>query len=201
MGSGNEQEYTVYKGRRKRARRKVTPLIVDDMDLGTSEASGSGASGSGGSGGSRVNGASRVNGVNGTKNYNSDNSENNTPKAIQDIIRIRWHNDLVSTRHNRIKMGKCSINTINTPHDGYENCSVCISNASNAVSHPPGIPSPVKFFENSTTARMFQIAQQHPPEYIPVPVMKPYMIPLYPDKEFYDGHGFIPSQFLVQHDD
>ena len=196
MGSGNEQEYTVYKGRRKRARRKVTPLIVDDMDLGTS-----GASGSGGSGGSRVNGASRVNGVNGTKNYNSDNSENNTPKAIQDIIRIRWHNDLVSTRHNRIKMGKCSINTINTPHDGYENCSVCISNASNAVSHPPGIPSPVKFFENSTTARMFQIAQQHPPEYIPVPVMKPYMIPLYPDKEFYDGHGFIPSQFLVQHDD
>ena len=179
MGSGNEQEYTVYKGRRKRARRKVTPLIVDDLDLGTNE----------------TNGASNVNGEN---NCNSDNSENNTPKAIQDIIRIRWHNDLVSTRHKSIKIGMCSIDT---PHDGYENCKVCASNATCNVSHPPGIPSPVKFFENSTSARLFQIAQQHPPEYIPVPVMKPYMIPLYPDKEFYDGHGFIPSHFLVQHDE
>ena len=72
---------------------------------------------------------------------------------------------------------------------------------------PPGLcglyepSSPIKFFENSTSAILFQIAQQHPSEYIPVPVMKPYMIPLYPDKEFYDGHGFIPSQFLVHHDD
>jgi hypothetical protein len=62
---------------------------------------------------------------------------------------------------------------------------------------PPGLNSPIKFFKDSKTARLFKIAQQHPDEYIPVPSMQPYLVPLYPDKEFYNGNGFIPSDFLT----
>jgi hypothetical protein len=143
MGSGNEQEYTVYKSKKRRSRRKPSPLVIEEVEQ-------------------------------------CKTVEDNTPKVISDIIRMRWHNDMVSIHNKRIKLGFCG------------------------PPGPPGPPgpenepsSPVKFFENSTSARLFQIAQQHPPDYVPVP----YMIPLYPEKEFYDGHGFIPSQFLVQYGD
>ena len=155
MSSGNEQEYTVYKSRRRKTRRKLTPLVVEEH--------------------------SKENVIN---SASSVDMEDNTPKAISSIIRMRWHNDMVSIHNKRVKMGLC-------PPD-----NVC----------PPGLcafpepSSPVKFFENSTSTRLFQIAQQHPPEYIPVPMLRPYMVPLYPDKDFYEGNGFIPSQFLVQTD-
>ena len=170
MGSGNEQEYTVYKGRRKRTKRKIAPLVIDTPTCEDT---------------------SPV----------CNSNEDNTPKAISNIIRMRWHNDMITVHNKRIKMGFC-------PSGHYTNIQRSSSGPINHTDYnspngPPGLcafsepSSPIKFFENSTSARLFQIAQQHPPEYIPVPVMKPYMIPLYPDKEFYDGHGFIPSQFLV----
>ena len=177
MGSGNEQEYTVYKGRRKRTRRKVTPLIIDTPNEETL-----------------------------SPTCKSDESKDNTPTAISNIIRMRWHNDMINVHNKRVKMGLCQppgqYTGIQRSSSGPINHTVY-----NGNNGPPGLcgfsepSSPIKFFENSTSARLFQIAQQNPSEYIPVPVMKPYMIPLYPDKEFYDGHSFIPSQFLVHHDD
>ena len=112
---------------------------------------------------------------------------------------MRWHNDMISVHNKRVKMG------LSQPGP-YTNIQRSSSGPLGPAGHlyPPGLcsfsepSSPIKFFENSTSARLFQIAQQYPPEYIPVPVMRPYMIPLYPDKEFYDGHGFIPSEFLSQ---
>ena len=161
MGSGNEQEYTVYKSKKRRSRRKPTPLVIEEVEPCKTD-------------------------------------EDKTPKVISDIIRMRWHNDMVSVHNKRIKMGLCNPGPPGNPCPPGPSGNPC----------PPGPPglctlpvdelsSPVKFFENSTSARLFQIAQQHPPDYVPVP----YMIPLYPDKEFYDGHGFIPTQFLVQRDE
>ena len=167
MGSGNEQEYTVYKSRKRRTKRKVSPLVIDTPSVETT--------------------------------CKSEEDKDNTPKAVSNIIRMRWHNDMISVHNKRVKMGLSQpgpYNNIQRSSSGP--IGLCGSR------YPPGLcsfsepSSPIKFFENSTSARLFQIAQQYPPEYIPVPVMKPYMIPLYPDKEFYDGHGFIPSEFLSQ---
>ena len=145
MSSGTEQEYVVYKNKKKRSRRNrsvvVTPLVVQEAPSTPSDSS-----------------------ISSVEKEDSD--------VISNIIRMRWHNDMISIQNTRKMFGL----------------------PANGRLEPQ---SPVKFFENSKTARMFQIAQQYPSEYIPVPVMQPYMVPLYPNKEFYDGHGFIPSQFLV----
>ena len=197
MGSGNEQEYTVYKSRKRRTKRKVSPSVVDTLTVETL-----------------------------SPTCKSDEDKDNTPKAISNIIRMRWHNDMISVHNKRVKMGIIQPG----PYTNIQRSSsgplgplgpngpagpagpaghlgpngLAGPAGPNGHLYPPGLcsfsepSSPIKFFENSTSARLFQIAQQYPPEYIPVPVMRPYMIPLYPDKEFYDGHGFIPSEFLSQ---
>jgi hypothetical protein len=184
MSSGTEQEYVVYKNKKRRTRRNkgvVTPLVVEEAPRSTPC--------------ERTDIASSINGA---------EKENND--VISKIIRMRWHNDMVNVYNTRKKFGLSS--------DGFPRGPFgppgppgpvgppCPPGPPGPVGHhcppgPPGLQSPVKFFENSSTARMFQIAQQHPHEYVPVPAMQPYMIPLYPDKEFYEGHGFIPSQFLA----
>ena len=179
MGSGNEQEYTVYKSRKRRTKRKVSPLVIDTPTVEIL-----------------------------SPTCKSDEDKDNTPKAISNIIRMRWHNDMISVHNKRVKMGLIQPG----PYTNIQRSSSGPLGPAGPNGHlgpngpiyPPGLcsfsepSSPIKFFENSTSARLFQIAQQYPPEYIPVPVMRPYMIPLYPDKEFYDGHGFIPSEFLSQ---
>ena len=189
MGSGNEQEYTVYKSKKRRTKRKVSPLVIDTPSVETT--------------------------------CKSDEDKDNTPKAVSNIIRMRWHNDMISVHNKRVKMGliqpgpytniqRSSSGPLGPlgPNGPLGPAGHLGPNGPNGPIYPPGLcsfsepSSPIKFFENSTSARLFQIAQQYPPEYIPeyipVPVMQPYMIPLYPDKEFYDGHGFIPSEFLSQ---
>ena len=182
MGSGNEQEYTVYKSKKRRTKRKVSPLVIDTPSVETT--------------------------------CKSDEDKDNTPKAVSNIIRMRWHNDMISVHNKRVKMGLSQPGPYtNIQRSSSGPIGLCGPPGPHGPPGPPGPhgpryppglcsysepSSPIKFFENSTSARLFQIAQQYPPEYIPVPVMKPYMIPLYPDKEFYDGHGFIPSEFLSQ---
>lgn len=148
-----DQEYTVVsKSKRRRSRRKVSPIIVEDAHYERADSTSSNIS---------------LNSKDEKDNYYTFGD----PEVIQKCIQNRWKNDIdYAEKVNEKLMSR-------TP--------------------PPGLTSPVRFFENSKTARLFQIAQQHPQEYIPVPSMKPYMVPLYPDKEFYNGHGFIPSQFLM----
>jgi len=180
MGSGNEQEYTtVYKGKRKRSRRKVTPIITEEETVEPEK-------------------------LHCELRNNTEEDKDNTPKVISEFIRMRWYNDMVQTHNMRVKMGLNNSSAANYPPG--INIS---SNHKPLNSHPVhpvhpvprGPSSPVRFFENSTSARLFQIAQQHPQEYIPHPAMQEFVVPLYPDKEFYEGNGFIPSQFLVQHSD
>ena len=164
MGSSNEHEYTtVYKGKRKRSRRKVTPIITEEETVEPEKL--------------------------------HCELRNNTPKVISEIIRMRWYNDMVQTHNMRVKMG------LNNPHGPSGPSGPSGPHGLNSHPVPYGPSSPVRFFENSTSARLFQIAQQYPQEYIPHPTMQQFVVPLYPDKEFYDGNGFIPSRFLVQHGD
>lgn len=192
MGSGNEQEYTtVYKGKRKRSRRKVTPIITEEETVEPEK-------------------------LHCELRNNTEEDKDNTPKVISEIIRMRWYNDMVQTHNMRVKMGLNNSSAANYPHG--INISSNHKPLNGHLVHPVhpvhlvhhghpvhpvpcGPSSPVRFFENSTSARLFQIAQQHPQEYIPHPAMQQFVVPLYPEKEFYEGNGFIPSQFLVQHGD
>lgn len=143
--------YTVVsKSKRRRSKRKVHPIVVEDANYERSEGSSSSMSSS------------------------SDNSYYTfgDPAIVKKCVQERWKNDIEYADSMNAKLKSYS-----TP--------------------PPGLSSPIKFFEDSKTARLFKIAQQHPDEYIPVPSMQPYVVPLYPDKEFYNGNGFIPSEFLV----
>ena len=184
MSSGNEQEYVVYKNKKRRSRRQrtavVTPLVVEEAPHSTTSET--------------------------TENESSINSvEKENSDVISNIIRMRWHNDMVAVQNTRKMFG--------LPADGGSvHPSAQLPQGMSefpgpqSPQGPPGPPgppgllepqSPINFFENSRSARMFQIAQQHPAEYIPVPAMQPYMVPLYPNKEFYEGHGFIPTEFLA----
>lgn len=153
-----DQEYTVVsKGKRRRSRKKVHPIVVENAHYDERADSVS----------SNISSSSSLKSPTDERNsyYNFGN-----PEVIYKCVQERWKNDIEYA------------NAMRTSRE--------------LTAHPPGLPSPVKFFENSKSARFFQIAQQHSDEYIPVPSMQPYMVPLFPDKEFYNAHGFIPSQFL-----